>query len=203
MMIWWVAKTSCGIFSGSPKTICVTGAWLSRLKQKPNFYPILLTCRTKFRFLSKEVDAHVVHRILATIIITQFQFVFFLVIEGGRIHLIPSAIALTPSLHLVRSAASSISNPTFFTLYSTCLLPVIFCRPRFRCPFTSSIIAFFSYIVVISSNHMSIPSYSIHLCHSIQRFLQTQHLHQLGIDRGCGPRPGPGRGGQKIGRCRG
>ena len=36
-----------------------------------------------------------------------------------RIHLVPSAIALTPSLYLVRSAASSIFNPTFFTLSST------------------------------------------------------------------------------------
>ena len=26
---------------------------------------------------------------------------------------------------------------------------------------------------------MSIPSYSIRLCHSIQPFLQTQHLHQI------------------------
>ena len=55
------------------------------------------------------------------IIITQFQSVFSLVTEGGRVHLIPSAIAVTPSLHLVRSAASSIFNPTFFTLSSTCL----------------------------------------------------------------------------------
>ena len=57
-------------------------------------------------------------------------------------HLIPSAIALTPSLHLVRSTASSIFNPTSFTLSSGCFLHVIFDRPRFRFPFTSSIISF-------------------------------------------------------------
>ena len=45
-------------------------------------------------------------------------------------------------LHLVRSAAFSIFNPTFFTPFSTCLLHVILGRPRFRCPFTSIIIAF-------------------------------------------------------------
>ena len=38
----------------------------------------------------------------------------------------------------------SICNPIFFTLSSTCLFHVIFGRPRFRCPFTSIIIAFFS-----------------------------------------------------------
>ena len=62
----------------------------------------------------------------------QFQSGFLLVPEGGRIHLIPSAIALTPSLHLVRSPPSSIFNPTFFTFYSTCLLHVSFARPRFN-----------------------------------------------------------------------
>ena len=58
------------------------------------------------------------------IIIIQFQSGFFLVRKGGRIHLILSAIALTPSLHLVRSAASSVFNPTSFTLSSTCFLHV-------------------------------------------------------------------------------
>ena len=62
--------------------------------------------------------------------------------EGGLIHLIPSAIALTPSLHLVRSAASWIFNSSYSTVSSTCLLLVVFGRPRFRIPFTSSIIAF-------------------------------------------------------------
>ena len=74
----------------------------------------------------------------------QFQSGFLPVSEGGWIHLIPSAIALTPSLHLVRSAASSVFKPTFFTLSSTCLLLVIFGRPRFRFPFTSIIFVFFS-----------------------------------------------------------
>ena len=70
----------------------------------------------------------------------------FLVPEGGRrrIHLIPSAIALTPSLHLVRSLASLIFNQTSFTLSPTCLIHVSFDRPRFRSPFTSIIIAFFT-----------------------------------------------------------
>ena len=35
------------------------------------------------------------------------------------------------------------------------------------------------YIIIISSNHMSIPAYSIRPYHSILRFLQTRHLHQL------------------------
>ena len=53
------------------------------------------------------------------------------------------------------------------------LLHIIFGRPRSRCPFTSSIIAFFSirYVIIISSYHMSIPSYSFRFYHSIQRFL--------------------------------
>ena len=39
------------------------------------------------------------------------------------------------------------SKPTFSTLSSTCLLHVIFGRPCFRFPFTSSIIAFFSVLL--------------------------------------------------------
>ena len=39
---------------------------------------------------------------------------FFLVSEGGRMYIIPSAIYLTPSLHLARSVASSTLNPFFF-----------------------------------------------------------------------------------------
>ena len=68
---------------------------------------------------------------------------FFLVSEGGRMHLIPSAIALTPSLHLARSVASSNLNPIFFIFFSTCFFHVCFGHPRFRGPFTSNIIAFF------------------------------------------------------------
>ena len=97
--------------------------------------------------------------LISFIIILQFQSVFFFVTEGGRVHLILSAIALTPSLHFVRSAASSIFNSTFSTLSTICL-HIIFVRPRFHCPFTFSIIAFFS-IIITFSNHMSIPSYSI------------------------------------------
>ena len=41
-------------------------------------------------------------------------------VEGGRTHLIPSAIALTPSFHLVRFAASSSSNAILFAFSSTC-----------------------------------------------------------------------------------
>ena len=37
----------------------------------------------------------------------------------------------------------------------------------------------FQYIIIICSNHISIPSYSNRLCHYIQRFLPSQHLHQL------------------------
>ena len=56
---------------------------------------------------------------------------FFLVSEGGRMHLIPSAIASTPSLHLARSVASSTLNPIFFIFSSTCFFHVCFGRPRF------------------------------------------------------------------------
>ena len=68
---------------------------------------------------------------------------FFLVSEGGRMHLIPSAIAPTLSLHLARSVASSTLNPIFFIFSTTCFFHVCFGRPRFRGPFTSNIIAFF------------------------------------------------------------
>ena len=47
------------------------------------------------------------------------RWVLFLV-EGGRTHLILSAIALTPSSHLVQFAASYSSNPILFTFSSTC-----------------------------------------------------------------------------------
>ena len=73
------------------------------------------------------------------------------------------AIALTPSLHLVRSAASSIFNPTFFMLSSTCLLHVIFGRPRFCFPFTSSIIAFTlsSFLLITCSYHHTSFAFAI------------------------------------------
>ena len=78
--------------------------------------------------------------------------------------------------HLVRSAASSIFNPTFFTLSFTCLLHVIFGRLTFASHSLPSSLpcSLLQYIIIIPSNHMSIPSYSIRLCHSIQHFLQTQ-----------------------------
>ena len=78
-------------------------------------------------------------------------------------HLIPSAIALAPSLHLVRSAAFSIFNPTYSTLSSTCLLHVIFWPSSLSLPIHFQHHCL-QYIIIISSNHMSIPSYSIRLC---------------------------------------
>ena len=107
----------------------------------------------------------------------QFQSGFLLVTESDRIHLIPSAIGLAPSLHLVRSAAFSIFNPTSHSLPPASSMSVL------------AVLAFAShslqhhfllqYIIIIPSNLMSIPPYSIRLCHSIQRFLLTLHLHQL------------------------
>ena len=41
-------------------------------------------------------------------------------VEGGQTHLILSAIALTPSFHLVRFAASYSSSPLLFKFSSTC-----------------------------------------------------------------------------------
>ena len=75
------------------------------------------------------------------LIIIQNSFGIFLV--GGRMILIPSTIAVTPSLHLVRFAASSTSNLVLFTSSSTCLLLVCFGLPRFCYPFASSINALF------------------------------------------------------------
>ena len=68
---------------------------------------------------------------------------FFLVSEGGRMHLIPSAIAPTTSLHLAQSVASSTLNPILFVFSSTCFFHVCFGRLRFHGPFTSNIIACF------------------------------------------------------------
>ena len=64
-------------------------------------------------------------------------------VKGGRIHLIPSGIALTPYFHLVRFAAFSTSNPIPFTLSSICLPHICFGLPRYRCPFTAGINVFF------------------------------------------------------------
>ena len=72
-------------------------------------------------------------------IIIQFQYGVFLVTEGGRMHLIFLAIALATSLHLVRFASSSTSNPILFTICLTCISHVCFCFPHFGCPFASSI----------------------------------------------------------------
>ena len=43
-----------------------------------------------------------------------------ILVEGGRTHLILSAIALTPSFYLVRFAASYSPNPILFKFSSTC-----------------------------------------------------------------------------------
>ena len=63
----------------------------------------------------------------------------FLVTVNGLMHLISSAIAPTPSHHLVQFEACSISNPILFVFSSTCLLHLCLGFPRLRCPFISSI----------------------------------------------------------------
>ena len=73
-------------------------------------------------------------------------------------HLIPSAIAPTPSLHLARSVASSTLNPIFFIFSSTCFFHVYVGRPRFRGPFTSNMIAFFK---MLSSSLLTTCSYHL------------------------------------------
>ena len=75
------------------------------------------------RIIRDKFNLFVVNRLRAALSSSsiQFQSGFLLVPEGSQLHLIPSAIALTPSLHLVRSTASSIFNTTFSTLSSTCL----------------------------------------------------------------------------------
>ena len=104
----------------------------------------------------------------------------FLVTEGGRIHLVPSVIlSHLPSISFDLQLPRSLK--TFFTLSSTCLLHVIFGRPRFRFEFTSIIIAFIS---ILSSSLLITCPYHLTLfafCHFIQRFLRrpTQHLHQV------------------------
>ena len=60
---------------------------------------------------------------------------------------------------------SHIFNPTSFTLSSTCFLHVIFGRPRFRFPFTSSIIAFFrvssSFLLITRPYHLTPFAFAI------------------------------------------
>ena len=116
-------------------------------------------------------------------------------VQGGRMHFIPLAIALTPYFHLIRFVASSISNPILFTLSSTCLLHVCFGLPHFRCPFTASINAFFttlSYFLLttcpyhltpftfaILSTVFFKPSISIHFPLSDYAFYPLISLHTL------------------------
>ena len=57
--------------------------------------------------------------------------------RDGRIYLIPSAIALTPSLYLSRLRASSFFKPIFSVSSSTYFFQVFFGRPRFLLPVTS------------------------------------------------------------------
>ena len=102
---------------------------------------------------------------LFIIFIIQFQSGVFLVTEGGRMHVISSVIALTPSLHLVRFAASSTSNPILFTLSLTCLLHVCFGLPRFRCPFISSINVLFRML-----SPSSLLTTCLYLLHSLLPF---------------------------------
>ena len=86
--------------------------------------------------------------------------------KGGWMHLIPSAIALTPSLHLTRSVASSTLNSIFFKLSSTCLFQVCFGRPDFRCPFTLlMLVAFFK--MFSSSLLTSCPYYLTSFAYAI------------------------------------
>ena len=96
--------------------------------------------------------------------------------EGGRIHLIPSAIAPTPSLisfdlqfpqSLTRLSSHSLSPASSMSF----LAVLTFASHSLPSSLPCSLLR---YIIIIPSNHMSIPSYSIRLCHSIQRFLQTQ-----------------------------
>ena len=100
----------------------------------------------------------------------------------------PQLLSHLPS---VWSPALSIFNPTFFTLSSTCILHVSVGRPRFRFPFTSIIIAFFSilssllitcpyhltpFAFAIQSNVTFIPNISIR---SSIFFLSTNFTHTL------------------------
>ena len=71
------------------------------------------------------VNAHLIGQndyrtVYYLVIIIQLKSGVFLVTEGGWMHLIPSAIAFT--LHVVRFAALSTSDPILFTHFSTCLL---------------------------------------------------------------------------------
>ena len=74
----------------------------------------------------------------------QFWSGFISVNGGGRIYPTLTAISptSTPTLHLARFKASSLSKPTLLLSFSTCIFHVFFGLPRFLLPFTSNSNAF-------------------------------------------------------------
>ena len=74
--------------------------------------PILQTLHRKIDGFAKQVGHYHDHPV-------SIRWVLVLV-EGGQTHLILSAIALTPSFHLVRFAASYSPNTILFKFSSTC-----------------------------------------------------------------------------------
>ena len=76
------------------------------------------------------------------LIIIQFWSGFIPVNGGGRIYPTLTAILLTPTLHLTRFKASSLSKPTLLLCFSTCIFHVFFGCPHFLLPFTSNSNAF-------------------------------------------------------------
>ena len=74
--------------------------------------PILHTLHRKVDGFVKQIGHYLDHPV-------SIRWVLVLV-EGGQTHLILSAIALTPSFHLVRFAASYSPNPILFKFSSTC-----------------------------------------------------------------------------------
>ena len=74
--------------------------------------PILQTLHRKVDGFVKQIGHYYDHSVSIRRVMV--------LVEGGQTHLILSAIALTPSFHLVRFAASYSPNPILFKFSSTC-----------------------------------------------------------------------------------
>ena len=87
--------------------------------------------------------------------------------RDGGIHLIPSAITRTPSLHLSRSRVSSFFK-SIFSVSSTCFFQVFFGHPRFLLPVTSR---FGATLKTLSSSLLSTRPYHQTPCAVSNRFI--------------------------------
>ena len=92
---------------------------------KKRFYAIFTNCKSMIVFWK------------SMIVVVQFFIRCCPLSGGGRIDLIPSAIARTLSLHLYRFRVSSFFKPIISVSSSTCFLQVFSCRLCFLLSLTS------------------------------------------------------------------